>query len=91
MDSLLGLKVFWAVVENGSFAGAASKLKMSRAMVSKHVMQLEDRLRARLLNRTTRSLSLTETGAVAVLEKKYGPAPYWDDWLGGNQRAARGT
>ena len=81
MDSLLGLKVFCAVVENGSFAGAAAKLKMSRAMVSKHVMQLEDRLRARLLNRTTRSLSLTETY----------PAPYWDDWLGGNQRAASGT
>ncbi|MBI2316350.1 MAG: LysR family transcriptional regulator [Betaproteobacteria bacterium] len=63
MDSLQGLRVFCAVVEGGSFAGAAAKLKLSRAMVSKHVMQLEDRLQTRLINRTTRSLSLTEAGA----------------------------
>jgi DNA-binding transcriptional LysR family regulator len=63
MDSLQGIKVYCAVVEGGSFAAAAAKLKISRAMVSKHVMQLEDRLQTRLLHRTTRSLSLTEAGA----------------------------
>lgn len=63
MDSLQGLRVYCAVVEGGSFAAAAAKLKLSRAMVSKHVMQLEDRLQTRLLHRTTRSLSLTEAGA----------------------------
>jgi len=63
MDSLQGLRVYCAVVDCGSFADAAARLKLSRAMVSKHVMQLEDRLQTRLLNRTTRSLSLTEAGA----------------------------
>ncbi|MBI4291731.1 MAG: LysR family transcriptional regulator [Betaproteobacteria bacterium] len=63
MDSLQGIRVYCAVVEGGSFAAAAAKLKLSRAMVSKHVMQLEDRLQTRLLHRTTRSLSLTEAGA----------------------------
>ena len=63
MDSLQGLRVYCAVVEGGSFAAAATKLKLSRAMVSKHVMHLEDWLQTRLLNRTTRSLSLTEAGA----------------------------
>jgi DNA-binding transcriptional LysR family regulator len=57
------MKVFCAVVDNGSFAAAAGKLRLSRAMVTKHVMNLESHLNIRLLNRTTRRLSLTESGA----------------------------
>jgi DNA-binding transcriptional LysR family regulator len=63
MDVLAGMRVFVAVVEAGGFAAAASRLGMSRAMVSKHVSRLEDHLGTRLLNRTTRRLSLTEPGA----------------------------
>ncbi len=63
MDSLTGLKVFRAVVESGSFATAARKLDLSRAAATKHVNSLESRLGARLLERTTRSLRLTEAGA----------------------------
>jgi DNA-binding transcriptional LysR family regulator len=63
MDSLTSMRVFCAVVDNGSFAAAAGKLALSRAMVTKHVMHLENHLNIRLLNRTTRRLSLTEAGA----------------------------
>ncbi|OGA06264.1 MAG: hypothetical protein A3I00_04335 [Betaproteobacteria bacterium RIFCSPLOWO2_02_FULL_64_12] len=63
MDSLTGLKVFRAVVESDSFAAAAVKLGLSRAAVTKHVNRLESRLRVRLLERTTRSLRLTEPGS----------------------------
>lgn len=62
MDRLTELEVFNRVVENSSFTAAADKLDMSRAMVSKYVIALETRLGARLLNRTTRRLSLTEAG-----------------------------
>jgi DNA-binding transcriptional LysR family regulator len=64
MDTLLSMKVFRQVVEAGSFVAAADRLELSPAMVSKHVMYLEDRLGTRLLNRTTRKLSLTESGCV---------------------------
>lgn len=56
------MKVFVAVVDCGSFAAAAAKLQTSRAMTSKQVQNLEEHLGTRLLNRTTRKLSLTETG-----------------------------
>jgi DNA-binding transcriptional LysR family regulator len=62
MDIVAGMRVFVAVVEAGGFSAAAARLGMSRAMVSKHVARLEDHLGARLLNRTTRRLSLTESG-----------------------------
>jgi DNA-binding transcriptional LysR family regulator len=64
MDIIAGMKVFVAVVDAGSFAAAARRLDMSRAMVSKYVLGLEDHLGTRLLNRTTRRLSLTESGSV---------------------------
>jgi DNA-binding transcriptional LysR family regulator len=64
MDILASMKVFVAVVDAGSFAAAAGKLDMSRAMASKYVMNLEDHLGTRLLNRTTRRLSVTESGSV---------------------------
>jgi DNA-binding transcriptional LysR family regulator len=62
MDTLLSMKVFRQVVESGSFVGAAERLNLSTAMTSKHLMHLEKHLRTRLLNRSSRSLSLTESG-----------------------------
>jgi len=56
--------VFTKVAKAGSFAAAAKELGLSRAMATKHVMQLENGLGIRLLNRTTRHLNLTEVGAV---------------------------
>lgn len=54
--------MFVTVVEAGSFSGAAARMEVSRAAVSKAVSRLEERLGARLLQRTTRRLSLTEAG-----------------------------
>lgn len=62
MDRLTSLTVFGRVVESGGFSAAARRLDMSVTMVSNHVQALEDRLGARLLNRTTRKVSLTEVG-----------------------------
>ncbi|MBJ7311763.1 LysR family transcriptional regulator [Rugamonas sp. CCM 8940] len=62
MDRLQSMRVFSKVVEQGSFARAGSALAMSNAVVTRHVADLEQHLGARLLNRTTRRLSLTETG-----------------------------
>ena len=63
MDNLTDVAVFVRVVERGSFTLAADELELSRAVVSKYVSRLEERLGARLLHRTTRRLSLTEAGA----------------------------
>jgi len=62
MDRFLTISVFAKVVEQGSFARAAERLEMSTSAVSRHVAELEAHLDARLLNRTTRRLSLTESG-----------------------------
>lgn len=62
MDSLTSLRVFAAVAEFKSFTAAASRLGLSPAMASKHVIHLESRLGTRLLNRTSRRVSLTESG-----------------------------
>jgi DNA-binding transcriptional LysR family regulator len=62
MDTLTSIKVFRQVVNGGAFSRAAGRLGMSTAMVSKHVMNVEKRLGVRLLNRNSRSLSLTEPG-----------------------------
>jgi DNA-binding transcriptional LysR family regulator len=64
MDSLFSLRVFAAVAESKSFATVADRLDISAAMTSKHVQHLEAKLGARLLNRTSRSVSLTEAGAI---------------------------
>lgn len=64
MDRFTSLTIFARVVANGSFAAAARQLNMSPAAVSTHVQALEQRLGTRLLNRTTRSLALTEVGQV---------------------------
>jgi DNA-binding transcriptional LysR family regulator len=62
MDRLTSMAVFVKAVDVGSFAAAADALEMSGPMVGKHVRFLEQRLGVRLLNRTTRRQSLTETG-----------------------------
>ncbi|UGQ45405.1 LysR family transcriptional regulator [Massilia endophytica] len=62
MDQLRAMEIFVEVARLRSFSGAARKLGMTRAMVSKHVLQLEDRLGARLLHRSTREVSLTDAG-----------------------------
>ena len=62
MDTLLSFKVFLAVADEGSFAAAADRLDLSRAVVSKHVKYLEEHIGTRLLERTTRRVALTELG-----------------------------
>ena len=62
MDLLSAMRTFVRVVELGSFARAADRLDRSTSAVSRQVAELEAHLDARLLNRTTRRLSLTEAG-----------------------------
>ena len=62
MDRLTSMTVFVRVVDSGGFSAAAKRLNMSTTAVSNHVQSLEERLAARLLNRTTRKIGLTEVG-----------------------------
>lgn len=92
MDTLRSMEVFRLVVQLQGFAAAARRLELSPAMVSKHVMALEQRLGRRLLNRTSRRLSLTDDGA-AYLDQM---TPLLDGLgeleasLGQGERVARG-
>ncbi|MEN9396259.1 MAG: hypothetical protein RLZ81_789 [Pseudomonadota bacterium] len=62
MDRLTAMQVFVEVAASGSFSATADKLDMSRAMVTRYVSELEQWLGARLLQRTTRSVTLTDAG-----------------------------
>ena len=62
MDRFALLSTFIAVAEAESFSEAADRLDLSRAMASKHVQALEDRLGVKLLERTTRRVRLTDAG-----------------------------
>ncbi|GEC51625.1 DNA-binding transcriptional LysR family regulator [Bradyrhizobium japonicum] len=93
MDRLTSLTAFVRVVDSGGFSAAGRKLNMSTTTVSNHVQSLEDRLGARLLNRTTRKVSLTEVGQayydrcvqiLADIEQA-------DDIAGAQQSVPRGT
>ncbi|MFM0129019.1 LysR family transcriptional regulator [Paraburkholderia sediminicola] len=64
MDILQGMAVFKRVVDASSFSKAADSLEMPRASVSTLVQNLEGHLGVRLLNRTTRSVQVTEDGAL---------------------------
>ncbi|HDT6509195.1 TPA: LysR family transcriptional regulator [Klebsiella aerogenes] len=64
MDKLRGMETFVAVVECGSFTGAAARLEMSAVMVGKYIALLEGQLGTRLLERNTRRQSLTDAGRV---------------------------
>jgi len=61
-ERLKGIDVFVSVADVGSFTAAAERLNLSSSAVSKSIARLEARLGARLFNRTTRRLSLTEAG-----------------------------
>jgi DNA-binding transcriptional LysR family regulator len=63
MDRMASMAVFTKVVGTGSFSAAAREMKLSQASVTKQIQELEDWLGARLLNRTTRRLNLTEVGS----------------------------
>jgi DNA-binding transcriptional LysR family regulator len=63
MERFKTMESFVRVVRAKSFSTAARELGLSRALVTKHVQALEEHLGARLLNRTTRTLNLTEIGA----------------------------
>jgi DNA-binding transcriptional LysR family regulator len=93
MDRLTSLTAFVRVVDSGGFSAAGRRLNMSTTTVSNHIQALEDRLGARLLNRTTRKVSLTEIGKayydrctqiLADLEQA-------DDLAGAQQSTPRGT
>ncbi|HEX2197633.1 MAG TPA: LysR family transcriptional regulator [Burkholderiales bacterium] len=62
MDRFQAIRVFAQVAEAGSFTAAAEKLGLSATATSRHVADLEAHLHTRLLNRTTRRVSLTESG-----------------------------
>jgi DNA-binding transcriptional LysR family regulator len=62
MDTHAAMHTFAKVVELGSFAAAAQQLDLARSVVSRHISQLEQRYGVRLLNRTTRRVSLTDAG-----------------------------
>jgi DNA-binding transcriptional LysR family regulator len=64
MNHLQSMRVFVKVADLGSFARTAGAMGISTAVVTRHVADLEERLGTRLLNRTTRSQSLTESGRV---------------------------
>jgi DNA-binding transcriptional LysR family regulator len=70
MDRFLEMQTFAAVVDAGSFVKAAEALGLSKAAMSRHVGELETRLGVRLLQRTTRRLSLTEEGQVFYARSK---------------------
>ncbi len=61
---MTALQVFCAVVDAGSFAGAARRMRLSPAAVSKNIRELEADLGVRLLHRTTRRMSLSEAGVI---------------------------
>src|ERR1043165_6424426 len=66
MDSLELIKGFREVAAHGRCSPAASRLDMSKATVSKYVAELETRFGVRLLNRSTRSVSLTDAGQLLL-------------------------
>lgn len=78
MDRLLAERMFVKVVETGSFAEAARRLRTSSGQASKLVARLESDLGVKLLHRTTRALSLTEAGQ-AYAERLRGLIEGFDD------------
>lgn len=67
MDTLVSLRVFAEVAELKSFSAVADRMGLSPAMTSKHVQHVEARVGARLLNRNSRNVSLTEAGVQYLL------------------------
>lgn len=69
-NKFLEMQVFITVVDMGSFVDAADKLNMSKQAVSRYISGLEDRLQSRLIQRTTRKMSLTHEGQHFYLQAK---------------------
>jgi DNA-binding transcriptional LysR family regulator len=92
MDRLKAMETFVRVVKEGSFAAAADQMGLSRAIVTKHVMQLEKELGARLINRTTRRFSVTEIGQdyVAFCQRMLEQMSEQDALIGRLQAEPRG-
>jgi DNA-binding transcriptional LysR family regulator len=93
MDQLRALRVFVRVIAEGSFAGAARALDLAPAVVTRSVAELEQHLGARLLNRTSRRLALTEIGQ-AYLERArriLGELDDADALAGASTRQPRGS
>lgn len=70
MDTITRMRAFVAVVDSGGYSAAARETGRSKALMSKYVAELEEEFGARLLNRTTRQLSLTEAGTTVYGEAK---------------------
>ena len=81
MDRLTAMRVFVEVATSGSFSASADKLDMSRAMVTRYVGEMEQWLQARLLQRTTRSVTLTNAGELA-LRRRVAPLSESDPSVG---------
>jgi len=64
MSDIKRMAIFAQVVETGSFSGAARRLGIARSAISRHITALEEKFEARLLNRTTRRLNLTDAGRI---------------------------
>jgi DNA-binding transcriptional LysR family regulator len=93
MDRLLSMKVFQRVIDEGGFAAAARAMDLSPAVVTRLIADLEEHLGARLLQRTTRKLALTEAGD-AYLQRLRGILHEIDDAesaAAANTREMRGT
>ncbi|MEZ5537800.1 MAG: LysR substrate-binding domain-containing protein [Thiolinea sp.] len=92
MDRIDMMKAFITVVTEGSFIKAAERLDCSPQLVSKYVAQLESHLGSRLLNRTTRRLSVTEAGTIYFQRARQVLADIdeMEHELGDLQHAARG-
>lgn len=92
MDTLDAMKTVVAVVEAGSFTAASDRLNISKALVSKYISEIEKSLDVRLFNRTTRKISLTESGssyynhALQVIERY----EYMIDEVVGEQSGPKG-
>ncbi|CAN0626823.1 Transcriptional regulator [Burkholderia multivorans] len=97
MDRMAAMETFVAVVESGSFSAAARRLDVGQPAVSKSVAQLEERLGARLLLRSTRGLTTTDAGqlfyehakrAIAEAEEAEQAARQSSDSLSGRLRVS---
>ena len=93
MGKLTRMKVFVKVVETGSFTAASERMGLSRAAISKYVSQLETSIGGRLLNRTTRHVSTTESGRIYFERCKdiLHSLEEADDMVSGLREQPRGT
>lgn len=93
MDRIDAMRAFVSVVTEGSFSNAAISMQLSPQLVSKYISKLEERLDVRLLNRTTRKVSLTEAGThyFQHAQQILLSIDEMDSQLGGLQQTPKGT